>query len=183
MSRRCQRRRLADCRFAQKHDEDGGHPDDYFVTATVPWFHEQGIKVLAGVALSVGIHHWPSLLNASQLAGETTERVVRWDRRAPDEIFETGFVPRLAGRMPVFSSFYFGLRDYVLENRASIYVSAVRYQGANSAGARLRWRPDLGRVGADEVYYEYEIVVPRRCEVDVTARCSWRSSLSCRCRG
>lgn len=68
-------------------------------------------------------------LNVPQIA----ERLVRWDSRHPDTVFQDGFLPRAVDCTDAAMS----LKQYVSTNHPSIFVGTARYY---TRGNRLRFK-------------------------------------------
>lgn len=68
------------------------------------------------------------------------ERLIRWDDRHPDQIFQHGFVPQYAPpEGDALPDQYLNLETYVGQNTQSIFVSTARYY--NQDGRNQRWTP------------------------------------------
>jgi hypothetical protein len=68
------------------------------------------------------------------------ERLIRWDTRHPDQVFQHGFVPQYAPpEGDALPDQYLNLETYVGQNTPSIFVSTARYY--NQDGRNQRWTP------------------------------------------
>ncbi|ESK92802.1 Hemopexin domain-containing protein [Moniliophthora roreri MCA 2997] len=71
------------------------------------------------------------------------ERLIRWDRRHPNDIFGEGFLPIVAPQsLAEFEQLpddQINVADYVNENRDSVFVSTARYYTVDNRATR--WQP------------------------------------------
>ncbi|PTB73981.1 ADP-ribosylation [Trichoderma longibrachiatum ATCC 18648] len=77
------------------------------------------------------------------------ERLVRWDRRSPRDIFRTGFEPY--GSIDSQCN----IEEYVLHNQESPFISTARCYRSN--GCPMRWRPYQTPFARNRGGFEYEI--------------------------
>ncbi|KZS91588.1 hypothetical protein SISNIDRAFT_475006 [Sistotremastrum niveocremeum HHB9708] len=137
----------------------------FFDTSTIDWFRDdnysrQVIDTIAGAEQQIKpgrrIFRRDVLYDAitDDEADVSGERLLRWDRRGPDVIFRDGFEPRVKPGPGEFPSPAFNLRQYVLTNNPSIFVSTARYY-RNKDHTLLRLGPFNPPPSGS--FYEYEI--------------------------
>ncbi|ARF67010.1 hypothetical protein B7C51_03105 [Paenibacillus larvae subsp. pulvifaciens] len=88
------------------------------------------------------------------------QRLLRWDRRPPNEILVNGFIPQVVDQhlLPEVTDLY----EYVKSNTKSIYVSTTKTRYKD--GKRQQpWSP---RTRDNGVIYQYEIFAPGGIDVN-----------------
>lgn len=86
------------------------------------------------------------------------ERLIRWDRREPNDIFQNGFIPQ---RPDSWDDSEGNLASYVRVNSPSMFVSASRYVNRN--GRPYYWQP---RDRTNQ--WQYEIFAPGGLDVNLS---------------
>ncbi|KAL6817503.1 hypothetical protein V8C40DRAFT_281699 [Trichoderma camerunense] len=88
------------------------------------------------------------------------ERLVRWDRRNPEEIFRTGFEPCGDANSQC------NIEAYVLHNQDSPFISTARCY--REGGCPMRWRPYRTPFATNRVGFEYEIFAYGGIDVNIS---------------
>ncbi|KAI0067951.1 hypothetical protein BV25DRAFT_894797 [Artomyces pyxidatus] len=160
----------------------GGKKDpkvpDVLVAVAVLWFQAIAETLVSYIAATLGQYNPDPLHRPNTYAGRTimwrddtvtdfrgktvpaaAERLIRWDRRHPAEIFENGFQPLFAPATPVTSDIQNAfpeettdLGSYAMNNVPSIFVSTARYYKSKSKKGYTSWQPDN-----KSNMFEYEI--------------------------
>ncbi|HEH6434235.1 TPA: hypothetical protein SHT56_003200 [Pseudomonas aeruginosa] len=89
-----------------------------------------------------------------------SERLIRWDRRNPNEIFSNGFIPQ---RSDAWDDSEMNLSSYVRLNSPSFFTSTTRYIRRSTTNQVYYWTP---RNRLD--YWEYEIYAPGGIDVNLS---------------
>ncbi|MDN5667834.1 MAG: hypothetical protein L0G87_05495 [Renibacterium salmoninarum] len=144
-------------------------PYDQFTSSTVNWVSSPGSPVVEQLQRSLAAN--PRYANRQisyrdstvtdyrgQQVDAVNERLVRWDRRDPNTIFEQGFVPIAPDCWDDCNS---DIGGYVDDGRDSLFVSTTRYQ--NRSGRPYVWTPRNVRST-----YMYEIFAPGGIDVNQT---------------
>nr|BAH96563.1 pierisin-4 [Aporia crataegi] len=87
------------------------------------------------------------------------QRLVRWDRRPPNEIFLNGFVPIVTNENPDWSQT--DLYNFAKSNVPSIFVSTTKTQFKKNG--KYVWTPRSANRG---IVYQYEIYAPGGLDVN-----------------
>ncbi|KAG9126157.1 hypothetical protein FRC07_004676 [Ceratobasidium sp. 392] len=92
------------------------------------------------------------------------DRLLRWDRRHPNTIFQEGFQPRATpGDEASLVRANADLGEYVDHNVPSIFVATTRYRPHHDTGRPTRWVPrDLAN------QFEYEVFAPGGIDVNLS---------------
>ncbi|HGM4292307.1 MAG: hypothetical protein E6032_13450 [Pseudomonas aeruginosa] len=88
------------------------------------------------------------------------ERLVRWDRRNPNEIFSSGFSPQ---RSDAWDDSEMNLSSYVRLNSPSFFTGTTRYIRRSTTNQVYHWTP-RNRLA----YWEYEIFAPGGIDVNLS---------------
>ncbi|KAL7807569.1 ADP-ribosylation [Trichoderma aethiopicum] len=88
------------------------------------------------------------------------ERLVRWDKRCPRDIFRTGFEPN--GGIDSQCN----IEEYVLHNQESPFISTARCYRSNECP--MRWRPHQTPFTRNRGGFEYEIFAYGGIDVNVS---------------
>ncbi|MEC0186767.1 RICIN domain-containing protein [Paenibacillus larvae] len=88
------------------------------------------------------------------------QRLLRWDRRPPNEILVNGFIPQVTNENPNLLDT--DLFHYVRSNTKSIFVSTTKTRYKNSK----RYQPWTPRSSARGIIYQYEIFAPGGVDVN-----------------
>ncbi|XP_047506098.1 pierisin-like isoform X3 [Pieris napi] len=138
--------------------------------AVVEWIRALDLEIIS-LLLS---RAWPmSLLGISELQWRPTElrdtddvvrldrrqRLIRWDRRPPNEIFLEGFVPIVTRENPDWEET--DLYGFVKNNHPSIFVSTTKTQRQKKR--KYVWTP---RSASRGIVYQYEIYAPGGVDVN-----------------
>lgn len=151
-----------------------------FIGAALPWLRQidrEGADEvfnrldsslhLADPSLEVVVRGQEVYNARGQWVVAAAEPLTRWDSRAPTEIFRTGFAPRIApadiGAFRQLNNMQVNILNYVVDNIASIFVSATRY--VMQEGQLARWSPALTRGR-----YEYEIFAYGGIDINLSLR-------------
>ncbi|KAJ7682093.1 hypothetical protein DFH06DRAFT_1160205 [Mycena polygramma] len=130
-------------------------------SSLVGWFNNRPDDVLNEIALQSNLR-LPGMRRMDPVEDATlrrnvrmaAQRILRWDTTGPEEIFQTGFQPRVFPNTNEFPAQAFNLRTYVADNHPSIFVSTTQpYR--DDAGRLTRWERRL----TSQTYhrFEYEI--------------------------
>ena len=90
---------------------------------------------------------------------DTRQRLIRWDRRPPNEILRDGFVPQVTTSDPSLNET--DLYLYAKDNVKSIFVSTTKTQIRKNK--KYVWTP---RSAASGIVYQYEIFAPGGVDVN-----------------
>ncbi|MGG3789108.1 RICIN domain-containing protein, partial [Paenibacillus larvae] len=88
------------------------------------------------------------------------QRLLRWDRRPPNEILVNGFIPQVINETPNLQDT--DLFGYVKSNTKSIFVSTTKTKYKNGK----RYQPWSPRTRDNGVIYQYEIFAPGGIDVN-----------------
>ncbi|PGV16598.1 hypothetical protein COD78_32160 [Bacillus cereus] len=86
------------------------------------------------------------------------QRLIRWDRRPPNEILQDGFIPQIVSQIP--NSEETNLYTYAKSNQKSIFVSTTKTQYKPN---KYVWTPRSANSG---IIYQYEIYAPGGVDVN-----------------
>lgn len=91
---------------------------------------------------------------------DTRQRLLRWDRRPPNEVLVNGFIPQVSNENP--SQQDTDLFGYVKSNTPSVFVSTTKtkFKGGK------RYQPWTPRSSARGIIYQYEIFAPGGIDVN-----------------
>lgn len=152
---------------------------DLFVTSSIRWIRVNPQRIIRAMEHFLTISHpghrivWRSdgvEDFRGLLVSACAERLIRWDTRHPNDIFNRGFVPRV-DMMPDFplDSYCVDLVRYAVGSVKTIFVGAVPYRRQN--GRNIRWTP---RVLKNR--FEYEIFSSGGIDVNLSLGTSLRYS-------
>ncbi|MFW5436847.1 scabin-related ADP-ribosyltransferase [Paenibacillus apiarius] len=91
---------------------------------------------------------------------DTRQRLLRWDRRPPNEVLESGFIPQVSNENP--SQQDTDLFGYVKSNTPSVFVSTTKTKFKDGK----RYQPWTPRSSARGIIYQYEIFAPGGIDVN-----------------
>ncbi|KAG8723688.1 hypothetical protein FRC09_002222 [Ceratobasidium sp. 395] len=99
-----------------------------------------------------------------QTVPATADRLLRWDRRHPDIVFQEGFRPLVApGDEASLVGASADLGEYVDHNVPSIFVGTTRYRPHADTGRPTRWVPrNIANM------FEYEVFAPGGIDVNLS---------------
>ncbi|MEI4789247.1 RICIN domain-containing protein [Bacillus sp. FJAT-53060] len=92
---------------------------------------------------------------------DTRQRLLRWDRRPPNQILRDGFIPQVIQEAPSVQET--DLYRYVDSNTPSIFVSTTKTRYKDGK----RQQPWTPRSSARGIVYQYEIFAPGGIDVNV----------------
>ncbi|EMK2598523.1 RICIN domain-containing protein [Bacillus bombysepticus] len=92
---------------------------------------------------------------------DRAQRLIRWDRRPPNEILLNGFLPQVVDSSPTDSET--NLYNFVKKNSKSIFVSTTKQQFKSNGNKGKIWTPRSISTG---IIYEYEIFAPGGIEIN-----------------
>jgi hypothetical protein len=138
-------------------------------SATIEWMQHRGVDVVNELDRRFVNTLEFRPLTVTDFRGHSVssveERLVRWDRRSPNDIFATGFepivTPQSYGEFLALPDSAVNVATYVDTNVDSIFVSAARFYSMD--GRATRWTPrNLANI------FEYEIFAPGGIDVNLS---------------
>ncbi|XP_031638854.1 pierisin-like, partial [Contarinia nasturtii] len=96
-----------------------------------------------------------------QTRSDRRQRLIRWDRRGPNEIFHHGFIPHVTNERPSFEET--NLFSYAQSNVSSFFVSTSKTRFYQNGTRRDVWTPRTSRINT---IYQYEIYAPGGIDVN-----------------
>ncbi len=102
--------------------------------------------------------------NTGQIQIDNEHRLLRWDRRPPNDIFLNGFIPRVTNQnlSPVEDTH---LLNYLRTNSPSIFVSTTRARYNNLGLEITPWTPHSAN---NNIIYRYEIFAPGGIDINAS---------------
>ncbi|WP_218924481.1 enterotoxin A family protein, partial [Bacillus cereus] len=136
--------------------------------ATLEWIRNTALDI---VSLYIA-RSWRTDLNTSEprwrpqevvdtdgrTRSDTRQRLIRWDRRPPNEIFRDGFIPQVTSENPTLEDT--DLYNYAKSNHKSFFVSTTKTQLKKK---NYVWTPRSATTG---IIYQYEIYAPGGLDVN-----------------
>lgn len=134
-----------------------------FISSVVPWFRDRPQVVTQVIQDTFNSHKpgadigWRAIAVTDYrecFVPAAAERLVRWDMKAPNQVFASGFPPPFQPPKDDIPSHAADLSGYVLDYSQfpdTIFVSTARYY-RNSQGLVTRWVPRNHRSR-----FEYEV--------------------------
>ncbi|PGT99570.1 hypothetical protein COD21_31220 [Bacillus cereus] len=151
--------------YAQAPDNTNGAQ-----AATVEWISDLALDILTlmivnnnPVDLRDRLPYWRPTeiqdLDGKQKS-DKQQRLLRWDRRPPNQILQNGFIPQVVNEN--LTSKQTDLFSYVTTNNLSMFVSTTKTNYKDNK-CQNPWRP---RTADNGVIYQYEIFAPGGIDVN-----------------